>query len=237
MSLIFTSGADAKPFANNFIEMNIPDSWECTLYAGEDWTCQPMDREKAKDVIIAMSFANQGGGDSLQEFYKYLQDSLMITDPATHKQHPSKPINMQYKDIMGQSWVDSQHLSTIVPNYLTRCLATIKDGRAVLITITVEKSKYSMYMSELYKTVESMKIRMTLPAAPMETGLKGLIGNQQGAIKNTERKGGVVAIAIQKSTGSWIWAAMFAVVAFILVFYIIKKRNKSRAAKKRGMLK
>lgn len=238
MSITLSGGLNAKPFANNFIEMNVPDSWSCSPYAGDDWTCQPMDPDKVKDVIIIMSFANQGSADSLEAFYNYMSGSLKITDPLSRKQHPSKPINLQYKDIMGQSWVDSQHLSTFLPNYLTRYLTTIKDGRVILTSITVEKSKYSLYMSELYKTVESMKIRMTLPAAPLETGLKGLIGTQEDAVKKVEKKGGSVDIKVQNdSSNTWLIAGIIAVVAFIITFYIIKRRNKNKAAKKKGLFR
>jgi hypothetical protein len=185
-----------------------------------------------------MSFATQGAADSLQEFHAYMQGSLMVTSPATKAAHKSKPINIQYKDIMGQTWVDSQHLSTAMPDYLTRYLATIKDGRIVLISITVERTKYSAYMSELYKTVESMKIRMTLPAAPLETGLKGLIGSQQGAmVQKTERRGvGVVDIVVEKSFSGWIWALLLAVIAFVVTLYIRKKRR-DKAVKKKGLFR
>lgn len=235
--MLFSIDAQAKPFANNFVEMNIPDSWSCAPYVGDDWTCQSMDPAKQKDVIIVMSFANQGASDSLQEFHKYLQESLTAVDPATKAQHKSKPINLQYKEIMGQNWVDSQHLSTALPNYITRYLATIKDGRVVLISVTVDKAKYNLYMSELYRTVESMKLRTTLPAAPLETGLKGLFGIQQETVqKKTERKGGVVDIAVEKSSG-WIWALVLAVIAFVIAYFIIRKRNRDKAAKKRGLFR
>ncbi|MCX6112476.1 MAG: hypothetical protein NTY22_04220 [Proteobacteria bacterium] len=236
-SLIFSTGIEAKPFANNFVEMNIPDSWGCSPYMGNRWICQPMDPAKVKDVIIEASFANQGPLDSLPAFYGYLQKSVQVTDPRTKKQSVGKPINLQYKEILGQSWVDGQYLSTVLPNYLTRNLATIKDGRVVLLSVTVDKPKYSMYMSELYKTIESLRIRMTLPAAPMETGLKGLLGIQAPAVKKTEKPGSVVAIEVETTSHAWLWALIAAVLAFILVFIIIKRRRKNAAAKKKGYLK
>ena len=235
LCLIFSAGVNAKPFANNFIEMNVPDSWGCSAYAGDDWICQPMDPAKQKDVIIVMSFASQGPADSLQAFFAYLQNSVQATDPTTKKQSTAKPINLQYKEILGQTWVDSQHLSLALPNYLTRNLATIKDGRVVLLSVTVDKPKYSMYMAELYKTVESLRIRNTLPAAPLETGLRGLIGSQPSAVQKTEKKGGAVVIDVQNGSNTWLWAALAAVVAFIIAFIIIRKRRKN-AAKKKGYL-
>ena len=235
--MILSAGVNAKPFANNFIEMNVPDSWGCSAYAGDDWVCQPMDPAKQRDVIIVMSFANQGPVDSLQAFFTYLNDSVLATDPNTKKQSPAKPINLQYKHILGLTWVDSQHLSLALNNYITRNLATIKDGRVVLLSVTVDKTKYSMYMAELYKTVESLRIRNTLPAAPMETGLKGLIGQQAPAVQKTEKKGGVVVLDVQNSSNALLWAAILAVIAFIVVFIIVRRKRKNAASKKKGYLK
>jgi hypothetical protein len=223
----------SKPFSNNFVEMNIPDSWECGPYMGEIWACQPI--EKNNEVIIVMTFADQGPNDSLNDFYKYMSQSIMVsTDPTTGKQHPSKPINMQYKSIMGQQWVDSQHLSTALPNYLTRYLTTIKDGRVVLVAITVEKDLYTKYMAELYKTVESMKLRTTFPAEPIQTGLMGLIGSlKDDPGKKKESAKGYVNIEVSKG-GNWGLALFLALLAVAVVFYIIRRRrrNKGKTAKK-----
>ena len=231
---VFTPQLESKPFANNFVEMNIPDSWECGPFMGEIWTCQPI--QKNNEVIIAMTFADQGPQDSLNVFFKFMRESiLMATDPATGKQHPSKPINMQYKSIMGQQWVDSQHLSTALPNYLTRYLVTIKDGRIVLVAITVQKDLHTKYMAELYKTVESMKLRTTFPAEPMQTGLTGLIGNLKDDVgkKKGSGKGSYVDIKVSKG-GNLGLALVLTLIAVIIVFYIIRRRrrNKGKTRKK-----
>lgn len=223
---VFSPQLESKPFSNNFVEMNIPDSWECGPYMGEIWACQPI--EKNNEVIIVMTFADQGPNDSLNDFYKFMSQSIMVsTDPTTGEQHPSKPINMQYKSIMGQQWVDSQHLSTALPNYLTRYLTTIKDGRIVLVAITVEKDLYTKYMAELYRTVESMKLRTTFPAEPIQTGLTGLIGNLKEDPGKKKTTGSYVNIDVSKG-GNWGLALVLAFLAFVLVLYIIRKRRKNK---------
>jgi hypothetical protein len=164
-----------------------------------------------------------------------MSDSIMLaTDPATGKQHPSKPINMQYKTIMGQQWVDSQHLSTALPDYLTRYLTTIKDGRVVLVAITVQKDLHAKYMAELYKTVESMKLRTTFPAEPIQTGLSGLIGTlKDDPGKKDAPKGAYVDIKVSEG-GNWALALILALIAIAVTFYIIRRRrrNKGKTGKK-----
>ena len=66
----------AKPIANNFIEMNVPDDWTCAPYAGEQWTCSPMDPALAKEAIVVFSFAEQSPSDNMKLFYDYLNASL-----------------------------------------------------------------------------------------------------------------------------------------------------------------
>ncbi len=225
---------NAKPFANNFIEFNVPDSWGCSD-SGQNWACQPLDPKKTKDAVIVMASGPQGPGDSMQEYYTYLNASLFVYNPSNGAKAKSTPTYTQYKDIFGQKWVDSQHLSTAVPGYYTRYLATVKDGRAVLFTVTVEKNKYNVYMSELYKLIESMKIRMSFPAEPVDTGLKGLLFGQKETTTTALKKEKKVLsfVGEKKSSSIMILAIMIAVLVFLVAYVIIKrKRNKNRDKEK-----
>lgn len=234
------SQADAKPFANSFIEFNAPDSWACAE-SGAYWTCQPMDPKKIKDAVVVMASGPQGPGDSMQEYYDYLKTSLDVYDPASGKKAKSSPAYTQYKDIFGQKWVDSQHLSTAVPGYFTRYLATVKDGRAVLFTVTVDKTKYNIYMSELYKLIESMRVRMSLPAEPVDTGLKGLLFGQKQAVNTALGKKEKKGITIGGQEGSS-WGLVVAIITAVLVFvvayiYIKRRRNRDKNKDKKGFFK
>jgi len=219
---------DAKPFANNFIEFNVPDSWVCAD-SGQNWTCQPLDPKKTKDAVIVMASGAQGPGDSMQEYYTFLNTSLAVYNPSNGAKAKSTPIYTQYKDIFGQKWVDSQHLSTAVPGYYTRYLATVKDGRAILFTVTIEKNKYNVYMSELYKLIESMKIRMSFPAEPVDTGLRGLLFGQKETATTVLKKDKktISFVGEKKSSSVMILAIIIAVVVFMVV-YIISKRKRSK---------
>ncbi len=227
----------AKPITNNFIEMNVPDDWTCAQYAGEQWTCIPMDPAKVKDAIVVFSFAEQSPSDSMKLFYDYLNTSLTMTDPVTKKTEKSTPKNMQYKDIQGQTWVDSLHLSHAVPNYYTRYLATMKDGRSVLVSVTVDKAKYNIYMSLLYKMVESMRLRVAAPSAPLETGLSGLLG--QKIKESKEKKTPLSLPAPKKKSGTSVLmlSVLAALVVFILLYRYIKRKKGKFGQKNGGFFK
>jgi hypothetical protein len=221
------------PIANNFIEMNVPDDWACALYAGEQWTCIPMDPAKAKEAIVVFSFAEQSPADNMKLFYDYLNTSLTMINPVTKKTEKSVPKNMQYKDIQGQTWVDSLHLSHAVPNYYTRYLATMKDGRSVLVSVTVDKAKYNLYMSLLYKMVESMRLRVAAPAAPLETGLSGMLGQK---IKETKEKKKTIPTPApqEKSKLSAVILSVLAALIVFILFYRYMKKRKGNITRKRG---
>ena len=235
--LLTVFSLQAKPIANNFIEMSVPDDWACAQYAGEQWTCMPMDPVKAKEAIVVFSFAEQSPADSMKFFYDYLNNSLTMTDPVTKKTEKSVPKNMQYKDIQGQTWVDSLHLSHAVPNYYTRYLATMKDGRSVLVSVTVDKSKYNLYMSILYKMVESMRLRVAAPSVPMETGLSGLLGQKVKEAK--EKKTSIPLPAPQEKSrlSAVILSVLAALIVFILLYRYIKKRRNRRGQRRGGFFK
>lgn len=223
----------AKPFVNNFIEFNVPDSWGCSE-SGQTWLCQPLDPKKTKEAVIVMAAGSQGPGDNLQEYNDYLSKELYVYEPSSGNKAKSKPAYTQYKDIFGQKWVDSQHLSTAVPGYFTRYLATVKDGRAVLFTVTVEKSKYNIYMSELYKLIESMKIRMSFPAEPVDTGLKGLLFGQKDAANNAVKKEKkMMSFGEESSSTGVLVAVIVAVIVFTATYIIIRKKRKKNKDKQK----
>lgn len=222
----------AKPIANNFIEMNVPDDWNCAPY-GEQWTCMPMDPAKAKEAIIVFSFAEQSPRDSMKLFYDYLNTSMTMTNPSTQKAEKSVPKSMQYKDIQGQTWADSLHLSQAVPNYYTRYLATIKDGRSVLVSVTVDKAKYNLYMATLYKVIESIRLRVAAPSAPLETGLTGFLGQKVKDAGKEKRK--VITPSLKGK--SKLPVIIISTVLAALVFFIVVRRMKRRKNKNKDKFK
>lgn len=230
--LILCSFLSAKPFANNFIEFNLPDSWNCAP-VGEVWSCTPMNPEEKKEVALVMSFGTQGKEDSFDQYKKYFNEN--ITKRGTSK--VSQPKYVKFKEILGQTWVDSQHEGSEIKDFYTRYLATMKAGRVILLTATIKKDKYNYYMNKLYKTIESIKLRTTFPAQPESTGLLGLLGQKiDDLTKKKKAKRDSKSITIEDKeigSGRYIIALIIAFIAFIAVFiYLRKRKNKKQTTNK-----
>jgi hypothetical protein len=240
--LICFTFLNAKPFANNFIEFNIPDSWNCASM-GEVWSCTPMNPDEKKEAVLVMSFGTQGKEDSFEQYKKYFNEK--ITKRGSSK--ISKPKYVKYKEILGQTWVDSQHEGSEVKNFYTRYLATMKSGRVILLTATIKKDKYNYYMNKLYKTIESIKLRSTFPAQAESTGLLGLLGKKIDDLtkkKKATRDSKAITIEDAESGSErYILALIIAFIAFVAIFIYLKRRkkkkgiDKNKTNKKKGWLK
>jgi hypothetical protein len=64
----------------------------------------------------------------------------------------------QNKTIQDQPWVDALHLESEIPGFLTRYLATVKDGIGILVTYSVNKNKYQEYVGMFDNMVKSLKV-------------------------------------------------------------------------------
>ena len=237
--ILVSSNIIAKPFVNNFIEFNLPDDWNCLPFqGGPDWSCQPMNPEVKNEAIIVILMRGQKKIDNLTNYITYFNKPLTMAYIQNGKAK-SKPTYSKFKEIAGQQWVDSQHESSEIPNYLTRYIATIQDGRVILIAITVYKEKYNTYMHLLYALVESIKLRNQMPEGQMMTGVEGLINKVNtinlNANKPKEKK--LVQITVPQKSKFDIYQIIGAVSVFliIIVLLIIKKRKSGKKTK--GLLR
>ena len=153
----FAPDAIAAKFANQFIEFEVPSDWVCLL-EGTEWVCQNQkDAAKKKDGIIIFAAKIQGDQDTLDQYLNYLKNPKAYTTPQG-KNVTSEVRYAQNKTIQDQPWVDALHLESEIPGFLTRYLATVKDGIGILVTYSVNKNKYQDYASMFDNMVKSLKV-------------------------------------------------------------------------------
>ena len=87
--------------------------------------------------------------DSLTFYKNYFAESKTIKKDsgATSK---SKLIHNKLVKINKHQWADAMHLSSELPYYYTRYLATIKGNVAVLISFTSHKKFYTKYSGQFF---------------------------------------------------------------------------------------
>lgn len=157
-AIIFASiNSEAKIFRNAYISFEMPEDWKCNLEQTE-WICRSEDPKKAKEAIIILTAKEVGMKDSLSEYENHLNTpaTLPTTGEKSEVQYKSKSVQ-----INDQTWIDGLHLSSEVPSYFTRYMATIKDKIAVLVTFSAHKNFYPQYSQDFFKTINSLRVIAT----------------------------------------------------------------------------
>ena len=157
MSLgLLSPPAYAVKFANQFTEFELPPQWQCTL-EGAEWVCQSSNEAKKKEAIIVLAAKVKGDQDSLDQYLTYLKAAKVFNNiqgkPMKSEAKYAKSVNLN-----GQAWVDSLHLESEVPGFYTRYLATVKQDIGVLITYSINKSKYQYYLGDFENMVKTLQV-------------------------------------------------------------------------------
>ncbi|MGC4121512.1 MAG: hypothetical protein QM765_44440 [Myxococcales bacterium] len=148
--------AHASRFANQFIEFELPPQWSCNL-EGAEWVCQNGNEAKKREAIIVLAAKLQGPQDTLEQYQAYLDK------PKSYQSVQGKPVTSDKRyakktSINDQAWVDALHLDSEIPGFYTRYLATVKDGLGVLVTYSIQKDKYTTYLSDFENMVKTLKV-------------------------------------------------------------------------------
>ncbi len=235
MAIIFTAfvqNSHAAKFANQFVEFELPAGWVCLL-EGAEWVCQDQQNAaKKKDAIIILAAKIQGDQDSLDQYLSYLKNPKTYTSPQG-KNITSEVRYARNSTINDQPWVDSLHLESEITGFLTRYLATVKEGIGILVTYSVNKNKYQEYspmFEEMVKSLKAFRKEGGLNIAGASSDLfktkmpntmsnDTVFGNIQGADDSGEKK------PMNPMDDPLVFYGLVAVVGLIAII-IIKKRKK-----------
>lgn len=152
----FASKAHAVKFTNQFVEFELPVKWQCSL-EGAEWVCQSTDETRKRDAIIVLAAKLKGDQDSLDKYQEYLGKPRVFNAPSG-KSVTSDPKYASVKQFNGHPWVDSLHLESEIPGFYTRYLATVKEDIGVLVTYSINKTKYTDYQAQFEDLVKSIKV-------------------------------------------------------------------------------
>jgi hypothetical protein len=154
--IFISSGTFAKRFSNQYLEFDLPNSWECLL-EGAEWICQSTNEERKKEAMIIFAAKNRGPKDSIEEYQAYLKKpkNFLLPGGQTLVSEPKYATPM---DVNGHRWIDSLHLASEIPGFYTRYMATVKEDLGVVVTFSVARDSYSRYKSAFDKIIASIRI-------------------------------------------------------------------------------
>lgn len=148
--------AHAVKFTNQFVEFELPPNWKCSL-EGAEWVCQGLDESRKRDAIIVLAAKLKGDQDSLDKYQEYLAKPRVFNAP-NGKSVTSDAKYASVKQFNGHPWVDSLHLESEIPGFYTRYLATVKEDIGVLVTYSINKTKFADYQAQFEDLVKSIKV-------------------------------------------------------------------------------
>ncbi|MEM7645859.1 MAG: hypothetical protein AAF203_03015 [Pseudomonadota bacterium] len=164
--------ASAEVFRNSYLKFNMPAQWKCEMRKKAylcrhrvSKACRNNPRQesckkqvkKSREALIIFTAKEASDQDNLTSYQNYLSEAKTIKkgSGATTK---SKLIHNKKVKIANQAWVDSMHLSSELPFYYTRYLATVRGKIAVLVTFSSHKLFYTNYSNEFFKAIKSLQV-------------------------------------------------------------------------------
>lgn len=172
--LLFSLNVDAKSFSTSFIQFDIPDNWNCTLKSTA-WVCRhsispQCEKEtstpncknqikKSREAIIVFAAKEASPIDTLEAYESNLREPRKIKLKGSKSESQSQLIHAKSVNIHQQPWVDGMHLSSELPYYYTRYLATIKGKVAILVTFSAHKLYYTNHSNDFFKSIKSLNIK------------------------------------------------------------------------------
>ncbi len=236
--LMMAYTVEAKRFANQYCEFELPTGWQCAL-EGSEWVCQSVNKGRQKEAIIILAAKIRGSQDSLDQYQAYLRSPKTYNLPGG-KTQVSEAKYTKTKNINGHRWVDSLHLASEVPGFYTRYVATVKVDLGVAVTFSVSKDHYTAYQGVFDKVVATLRV---FRQKKMDMSKFKLKGKNENLLDNTtfvpddddapdvshtrkrKRKGGFM----EDSTN----IMLLVIVAAIAGFLYMKKKKKGKKGKKK----
>lgn len=156
LMLLLSTSVWSKRFANQFLEFDMPNTWECVL-EGAEWVCQSTNTARKKEAIIIFAAKNRGPKDNIEEYQAYLKKAKNFMLPGGQSL-VSEPKYANAVDVNGQRWIDSLHMASEIPGFYTRYMATVKEDLGVVVTFSVSRDSYSTYKTVFDKIIASIRV-------------------------------------------------------------------------------
>ena len=181
LGLLAAAPAEAKTFSTSYLTFDLPDRWNCEFRDTEFVCRSEKDPQSSREALIIVTAKEVGVADSLSDYEAHLKSPRLLPSRSGVAQ-PSKIYRVQQRKISDQPWVDGMHLTSELPGYYTRYLATTKEKIAILVTFSAHTSAYTKYVQDFFRSIESLRVTVTHSSlARGEDGGGGVLGVGGGA--------------------------------------------------------
>lgn len=144
-------------FANTFLTFKLPRGWSCALDETEQVCRLASDSNKSREAIIILAMKERGDSDSLDIYLDHLRKPQRPGgSPATSELSEVRHVGT--RRIGTHTWIESVHLGSELPNFVTHYYAGLMSRVAVLVTFSAHKDYYADYVADIDAMIDSLVI-------------------------------------------------------------------------------
>lgn len=153
LTLALPANASAATFENSYLTFEMPQDWSCEREETE-FVCQP-DRIAGRpaDAIMILTAKLIGPDDTLASYLRRFAPN----SPDAACSSPIQPARLA--TINATTWVDATCLGSEIPNYVTRYVATARDGIAVLFTFSAHRTRHDALLGAAMQAVYTLRVK------------------------------------------------------------------------------
>lgn len=226
---LFCFASQARLFQNSYVSFELPANWNCKV-SGTEWVCKSTNPDQAKQAIIVLTAKEVGPNDNLPFYKKYLETPKVPKYRDGTAAAPSKLQHLKTLQISNHPWMDGLHMGSLLPNFYSRYLVTIKDKIAILVVFNAKKDVYTQYSKAFFDAINSLKVTVT-----SNGGAKNIRGANEslGVDINSHMEEGdwndqnndVMGGGAKKNSNTWLYGVAL-ILAGAGIFFLLKKKKK-----------
>ena len=143
-----------EKFLTSYFEFDLAPGWRCEL-DGTEHVCQP--GPPPTNAIIVMAMKKRNDKDNLAAYEAHLKEpQKVVSQDGTERTSEVRYVN---RKMLGRhEWVESLHLGSEIPNYLTYYLGTNTANLGILVTMSVHKDHVDAYVKQLDEMMSTLTV-------------------------------------------------------------------------------
>jgi hypothetical protein len=142
-------------FLTSYFEFELAPQWRCNR-DGTEYVCQP--GPPPTNAIIIMAMKPRNDRDNLTAYEAHLQSSQKVTSRQDGKETMSEVRFVRRRKLGSQEWVESLHVGSEIPNYLTYYMGTNTANLGILVTMSVHRDHADKYVRQLQEMMETLHV-------------------------------------------------------------------------------
>lgn len=167
LSFMTTPSAYAKSFATSYLQIDLPDNWDCKSIE-KTYACQVTGSTEQRTAVIVITAKQAGPQDHLSA----LRSSLKLpraVDGAKRSMITSKLEWEKELTLGSEPWVESLHSNREIEGFYTYYLATVARGLTIVLSFSFQNTK----SKEMQPILNQIRSSLKLIAKPIITATDG----------------------------------------------------------------